>query len=128
MFESSKPNLFPSRLALSKSDEKSKLKLSGIRLVAGSSGSYPEITSRVLATNFTDFPIGPAVSWVLEIGIIPDLLTRPTVGFIPTMPFIEDGHEIDPLVSVPMAISTIPEATATAEPELDPHGLKLLNK
>ena len=44
------------------------------------------------------------------------------------MPFIEDGHEIDPLVSVPMAISTIPEATATAEPELDPHGLKLLNK
>ena len=44
------------------------------------------------------------------------------------MPFIEDGHDIDPLVSVPMAISTIPEATATAEPELDPHGLKLLNK
>jgi hypothetical protein len=38
------------------------------------------------------------------------------------MPFTDAGHEIDPFGSVPMAISTIPEATATAEPELDPHG------
>ena len=55
-------------------------------------------------------------------GIIPFLLTSPTDGFIPTMPFTDAGHEIDPFVSVPMAISTIPEATATAEPELEPQG------
>ena len=44
------------------------------------------------------------------------------------MPLIEDGQEIDPFVSVPIAISTNPEATATADPELDPHGLYLLSK
>ena len=44
------------------------------------------------------------------------------------MPLIDDGQEIDPFVSVPIAISTNPEATATADPELDPHGLYLLSK
>ena len=44
------------------------------------------------------------------------------------MPFIDDGQEIDPFVSVPIAISTNPEATATADHELDPHGLNLLSK
>ena len=71
-------------------------------------------------------PIGPAVSCDEEIGIIPDLLTKPTVGLNPIMPLIDDGQEIDPFVSVPIAISTNPEATATADPELDPHGLYLL--
>ena len=56
-------------------------------------------------------------------GIIPVLLTRPTVGLNPTIPLTDDGHDIDPLVSVPIAISTKPEETATADPELDPHGL-----
>ena len=36
---------------------------------------------------------------------------------------MEDGHDIEPFVSVPIAISTNPVATATAEPEDDPHGL-----
>ena len=81
-----------------------------------------------MATNSTDLPIGPAVSWVLEIGTIPDLLTRPTVGLNPTIPLMDDGQDIDPLVSVPIAISTIPAATATAEPELEPHGLYELFK
>ena len=55
--------------------------------------------------------------------MIPFLLTRPTVGFIPTIPTTDAGQVIEPLVSVPIAISTIPDATATAEPELEPHGL-----
>ena len=55
-------------------------------------------------------------------GTMPLLLTRPTEGFIPTMPFTDAGHEIEPFVSVPIAMSTIPEATATAEPELEPQG------
>ncbi len=53
---------------------------------------------------------------------MPLLLTKPTDGFIPTIPFTEAGQDIDPFVSVPIAISTIPEATATAEPELEPQG------
>ena len=65
---------------------------------------------------------------MLEIGTIPDLLTRPTVGLNPTIPLMDDGQDIDPLVSVPIAISTIPAATATAEPELEPHGLNELFK
>ena len=39
------------------------------------------------------------------------------------IPETEDGQVIEPFVSVPIAISTIPVATATAEPELEPHGL-----
>ena len=62
------------------------------------------------------------MSWVLDIGIIPERLTRPTVGLIPTIPFTDEGQLIEPLVSVPIATSTIPSATATAEPELDPQG------
>ena len=56
-------------------------------------------------------------------GIIPCLLISPTVGLRPTIPLTEAGQEIEPFVSVPTAILTRPEATATAEPELEPHGL-----
>ena len=55
---------------------------------------------------------------------MPCLLTNPTVGLNPTIPFTEAGHDIEPFVSVPIATSTKPEATATAEPELDPQGLR----
>ena len=91
--------------------------------MAGSFSSCPAITSSVFATISTLIPIGPAVSCEDDIGIIPDLLTKPVVGFMPTIPFIDDGHEIDPFVSVPIAISTIPIETATADPELEPQGL-----
>ena len=63
-----------------------------------------------------------------EIGIIPDLLTSPTVGLIPTTPLIDAGQLIEPFVSVPIAILTIPEATATAEPELEPQGFLFVPK
>jgi hypothetical protein len=59
-------------------------------------------------------------------GTIPWRLTNPTVGFMPTMPFTDAGQLIDPFVSVPIATSTNTVATATAEPELEPQGLKLL--
>ena len=58
--------------------------------------------------------------------MMPLLLSNPTVGLWPTIPFTEAGHEIDPLVSVPTATSTNPAATATADPELDPQGFKLI--
>ena len=82
--------------------------------------------SRTLAASLTVLAIGPAVSCVSEIGIIPDRLTKPTVGLIPTTPFTEAGHEIEPFVSVPIATETNPAATATADPELDPQGFLFL--
>ena len=64
------------------------------------------------------------MSWVWEIGTIPEPLTRPTVGLIPTIPFRDDGQMIEPSVSVPTATAHRSAATATPEPELEPHGLR----
>ena len=41
------------------------------------------------------------------------------------MPLLLAGHIIDPLVSVPIANTLRLDATATADPELDPQGLRL---
>jgi hypothetical protein len=68
--------------------------------------------------------MGPAVSWLWAMGIIPDLLTKPRVGLIPTNEFAEEGQTIDPSVSVPMAATHRLAATADPEPELDPQGLR----
>src|ERR1700712_4462845 len=66
--------------------------------------------------------MGPAVSCVCEIGMIPERLTRPTVGLRPTMPQRVAGEMMEPSVSVPMATAQRLAATATADPELDPEG------
>jgi hypothetical protein len=55
-------------------------------------------------------------------GIILLRLTSPTVGLMPASPFAEEGHTIEPSVSVP-----IPTAARFAEipapvPELEPQG------
>ena len=58
--------------------------------------------------------------------MIPERLTSPTVGFIPTIPLTEEGQLTDPLVSVPIATFTNPVATTTPDPELEPHGVRIL--
>jgi len=80
--------------------------------------------SRIAASR-TDRANGPAVSWLCEIGTIPRRLTSPTVGFKPTMPLIEAGLTMDPSVSEPTAATQSPAATATADPELEPDGVRL---
>jgi hypothetical protein len=57
-------------------------------------------------------------------GITPARLTRPTVGFSPTIPHADAGDMIEPFVSVPIATTHRFAATATADPELDPEGLR----
>src|ERR1700719_121784 len=76
----------------------------------------PSITaaSRTLRVN------GPAVSWLCEMGAMPRRLTRPTVGFRPTMPLIEAGLTMDPSVSVPTAMAHRFAETPTLDPDLDP--------
>src|SRR5919107_5928099 len=54
----------------------------------------------------------------------PNRLTRPYVGFTPTMPQNAAGCRTEPPVSEPRAIGTIPEATATAEPPDEPPGTR----
>src|SRR5207245_7401993 len=48
----------------------------------------------------------------------------PRVGLIPTIPLAEAGHTTEPSVSVPMVKLHRFAATATPEPELEPHGLR----
>ena len=85
-----------------------------------SSESYPLIALYTIILSIILLVIGPAVSKVEEIGIIPDLLTLPIVGFIPTNELAEDGESIDPDVSEPKETEDKFEAVATPLPELEP--------
>src|SRR5206468_9663344 len=76
------------------------------------------------AASATVRAIGPAVSWLCAIGTMPVRLTRPSVGLMPTSPFVVAGDTIDPSVSVPTAAAARLAAMAAPEPELDPDGLR----
>src|ERR1051326_5315128 len=83
------------------------------------------ITPSMIATSVTLRHIGPAVSWLCAIGIIPSCETNPTVGLSPKFKLFPEGQTTDPSVSVPTVVAHMFDAAATAEPELDPHGSKL---
>ena len=68
--------------------------------------------------------MGPAVSWVWEMGMMRARLRRPTVGLMPTSPDAELGQTIEPFVSVPTANVARLALAAAPEPELDPHGFR----
>ncbi len=60
-----------------------------------------------------------------HVGITPVRGTSPNVGFIPTTPVNWAGMRFDPPSSVPSAAKAIPVATDTAEPALDPPGVRV---
>ena len=91
-------------------------------MVTASSVSIPTIASKSIAASCTVLAKGPAVSCVCEIGIMPERLSNPTVGFMPTVPFTDAGQTIEPSVSVPTATAQRLAATAAPEPALEPHG------
>jgi hypothetical protein len=68
--------------------------------------------------------MGPGVSWLCAIGTTPVREISPTVGLRPTIPFIAAGKTMDPSVSVPTAATQRLAATAAAEPELEPQGVR----
>ena len=80
---------------------------------------------RRIAASVTVRAIGPAVSWLWAIGMIPLRLTSPIVGFIPTRPHAAAGIRIEPPPSEPVAHGTRPAATAAAEPPEDPPGVRV---
>ena len=57
-------------------------------------------------------------------GMIPVAGMRPSVGLIPTMPLVEDGHTMEPSVSVPIASAQRFAETAAPDPELEPQALR----
>ena len=56
--------------------------------------------------------------------MIPDRLTRPTVGLMPTSPLTDDGQTMEPSVSVPTPSAARLAAMAAPVPELEPQGLR----
>ena len=65
-------------------------------------------------------------SSVRQAGTTPALEISPRLGFRPTMLLSIAGTRPDPAVSVPSASGTSPAETATADPELDPPGIRSL--
>ncbi len=61
-------------------------------------------------------------SSVRQAGTTPAVETSPRLGLRPTILLNSAGTRPEPAVSVPSAAGTMPVATATAEPELDPPG------
>src|SRR5260370_7211736 len=69
--------------------------------------------------------MGPEVSWLDAIGMIPVRLARPTVGLTPASEFALAGLRIDPEVSVPMVAAAKLAAAAAPGPALDPPGVRI---
>lgn len=65
---------------------------------------------------------GPAVPSAHQRWSCGALVTRPRCGFSPNSPQQADGIRIEPPPSPPIATGTIPDATAAAEPPLEPPG------
>ena len=75
-----------------------------------------------MAASVAVLVMGPAVSWLWPMGMMPAPGTRPTVGFKPKVELAWDGAMIDPSVSVPTATEQRFVAAETADPELEPIG------
>src|SRR6187399_1055581 len=84
----------------------------------------PVAAPRSTAASVTLRAIGPAVSWLALIGTTPARLHSPRVGLIPTSSLAPDGQTIEPSVSVPTAATARSAAALTADPELEPQGLR----
>src|SRR5262249_35824411 len=60
-----------------------------------------------------------------QVGMTPVRGTSPNVGFIPTTPVHTAGILLEPPSSVPSAANAMPDATATADPALEPPGVRV---
>ena len=92
--------------------------------MAGSAASVPASTVSSAAASATVRAMGPAVSWVCEMGTMPLRLTSPTVGLSPTRPVADAGQTIEPSVSVPTPTAARLAAMAAPVPEEEPQGLR----
>ena len=95
-------------------------------LVAGSaeSGVRCAIAVSTAAASATVRQCGPTVSWVWLMGTTPPRLVSPTVGLMPTTPFMLAGQTMLPSVSLPMLTAVKFADAAAPLPELEPHALR----
>ena len=89
-----------------------------------SHGSSPARIASAVAQASTVAAIGPTESSVGDSGKAPSVGTRDLVGLNPTRPHNAAGMRTEPPVSVPIEMSDMPSAVATAAPELDPPGTR----
>src|SRR5437879_3729586 len=86
----------------------------------GSFTSNPAATSRTAAASSVHSAKIDTQSSDWHAGTTPCALTRPCVGFKPTILLKAAGTRPEPAVSVPREKLTRPATTAMAEPELEP--------
>ncbi len=93
---------------------------------AGGDGcdSLPSSTPAALRSTVASLARMPTVSNVGANGITPATETMPCEGRSPQMPQLLAGTRTDPPVSVPRAKSASPQATAAADPQDDPPGIR----
>jgi len=98
---------------------------SGGAITTGSPGSAPASASSIRAVSRTLREITPSLEAPNQASPMPGPDdTRPRDGRSPNSPQHAAGMRIEPPPSPPIATGTIPEATATADPPLDPPGEK----
>src|SRR5574341_889333 len=85
-------------------------------------GSLPAIAYSNVAASRTVLVNVPTVSSEEANAISPYRLISPYVGLSPTTPHSDAGWRTEPPVSVPMAHTACPAATAAALPPLEPPG------
>ena len=99
----------------------------GSAFVAASAASGAASASSSSAASMTLRVIGPAVSWLNAIGMMPLRDTRPIVGFRPTRPVTLLGQTMEPSVSLPTPIAARFAAIAAPVPELEPQALRAVS-
>ncbi len=92
----------------------------------GSDASGPVITPSAVTASSVVSANTETQSSVRHAGTMPAFEIMPRLGFSPTMLLSMAGTRPEPAVSVPSASGTSPAETATADPELDPPGMRSL--
>src|SRR6266849_5983438 len=90
----------------------------------GSAASAPAKTASAVHASSVVSANTETQSSVRQAGTTPAVETKPRLGLRPTILLSMAGTRPEPAVSVPSASGTSPAATATAEPELDPPGMR----
>src|SRR5579863_6823599 len=90
----------------------------------GSDLSGPAITDSAATASSTVSENTDTQSSVRHAGTTPAVGIIPTLGFSPTILLSIAGKRPEPAVSVPSESGTSPAETATADPELDPPGMR----
>jgi hypothetical protein len=85
-----------------------------------SPGTGPAIASSIAAASRTVRASGPLVPSPVTSAPSGALLIRPRLGLMPNSPLMLAGMRIDPPPSLACAKGSIPAATATAAPPLEP--------